>query len=154
MCTTLCSKGSYLKMGDKDNSVTMEPLLSPTKSVKPKVKAARFQVDNRKLKVTDSQSLMQVASVGAGDAGEGEAAGAGNEENGWTHQGSQRCLNLIFLGNFLTSRQPAQVPRGRRHGAVHPVCQVPALLPHQVCLQHCQLEKSVLSPPSWMSTVK
>jgi len=61
-------------MGDKDSSVTMEPLLSPTKSVKPKVKAARFQV----------------ASVGAGDAGEGEAAGAGNEENGWTHQGSQR----------------------------------------------------------------
>ena len=32
------------KMGDKDNSVTMEPLLSPTKSLKPKVKAARFQV--------------------------------------------------------------------------------------------------------------
>ena len=88
---------------------------------------------------------MQVASVGAGDAGEGEATGAGNEENGWTHQGSQRCLNLIFLGSFLTPLQPAQVPRGGRHGAVHPVCQVPALLPHQVRLQHCQLEKSVLS---------
>ena len=82
---------------------------------------------------------MQVASVGAGDAGEGEAAGAGNEENGWTHQGSQRCLNLTFLGTFLTPLQPAQVPRGRRHGAVHPVCQVPALLPHQVRLQHCSI---------------
>merc|ERR1719264_609070 len=77
-CTTSCSSKNSLnlekKMGDKDNSVTMEPLLSPTKSAKPKVKAARFQV----------------ASVGAGDAGEGEAAGGGNEENGWTHQGSQR----------------------------------------------------------------
>merc|ERR1719264_14206 len=77
-CTTSCSSKNSLnlekKMGDKDNSVTMEPLLSPTKSAKPKVKAARFQV----------------ASVGAGDAGEGEATGAGNEENGWTHQGSQR----------------------------------------------------------------
>ena len=77
-------------MGDKDSSVTMEPLLSPTKSVKPKVKAARFQVKNQKLEVRDPLLLLQVASVGAGDAGEGEAAGAGNEENGWTHQGSQR----------------------------------------------------------------
>ena len=84
-------------MGDKDNSVTMEPLLSPTKSGKAKVKAARFQVNLKKLKVRMlTQSQMQVASVGAGDAGEGEAAGAGNEENGWTHQGSQRCLHLFF----------------------------------------------------------
>ena len=28
-----------------------------------------------------------------------------------------------------------QVPWGGRHGAVHPVCQVPALLPHQVLFQ-------------------
>ena len=74
-------------MGDKDNSVTMEPLLSPTKSGKAKVKAARFQVNFWKLKSTGPQPQMQVASVGA-DAGEGEAGG--NEENGWTHQGSQR----------------------------------------------------------------
>ena len=33
-----------MKMGDKEGSVTMEPLLSPTKSGKVKVKAARFQV--------------------------------------------------------------------------------------------------------------
>ena len=38
---------------------------------------------------------MQVASVGA-DAGEGEAAGGGNEENGSTHQGSQRWLDQAF----------------------------------------------------------
>ena len=38
-------------MGDKDNSVTMEPLLSPTKSGKAKVKAARFQVNLERLKV-------------------------------------------------------------------------------------------------------
>ena len=81
--------------------MTMEPLLSPSKSVKPKVKAARFQVNYKKMEVTDPQPLLQVASVGAGDAGEGEAAGAGNDENGWTHQGSQRCLNdLIFLRNL------------------------------------------------------
>ena len=61
-CTTLCSSKNSLnlekKMGDKDNSVTMEPLLSPTKSAKPKVKAARFQVNFRKLKVTDSLILL------------------------------------------------------------------------------------------------
>ena len=46
---------------------------------------------------------MQVASVGAGDAGEGEAAGAGNEENGWTHQGSQRCVcKKISKGALIT----------------------------------------------------
>ena len=60
-CTTLCSSRNSLnlekKMGDKDNSVTMEPLLSPTKSAKPKVKAARFQVNYRELKVTDSLTL-------------------------------------------------------------------------------------------------
>ena len=60
-CTTLCSSKNSLnfekKMGDKDNSVTMEPLLSPTKSAKPKVKAARFQVNYRELKVTDSLTL-------------------------------------------------------------------------------------------------
>merc|ERR1712013_55197 len=67
-------RAAALKMGDKENSVTMEPLLSPTKSGKGKVKAARFQV----------------ASVGAGEGGEGEAASPGVEENGWTHQGSQR----------------------------------------------------------------
>lgn len=54
MCTTL--KGSYLKMGDKDNSVTMEPLLSPTKSGKAKVKAARFQV-----KITQSWKFVFTA---------------------------------------------------------------------------------------------
>ena len=37
-----------MKMGDKESSVTMEPLLSPTKSGKVKVKAARFQVGGKK----------------------------------------------------------------------------------------------------------
>ena len=48
-------------MGDKDNSVTMEPLLSPTKSGKAKVKAARFQV-----KITRRWELVFTAADAGG----------------------------------------------------------------------------------------
>ena len=38
--------------------------------------------------------------------------------------------NLFKVDDTLVKLD--QVPWGGRHGAVHPVCQVPALLPHQV----------------------
>ena len=53
----MCTRGLHSdlrqlkKMGDKDSSVTMEPLLSPTKSGKAKVKAARFQVNCKNLEM-------------------------------------------------------------------------------------------------------
>ena len=61
-------------MEAREEQVTMEPLLSPGKT-KAKVKAARFQV----------------ASVGSGDGEEAkEEVAVGQDENGWTHQNSQR----------------------------------------------------------------
>jgi hypothetical protein len=64
-------------MEDKEPSLTMEPLLSPSKGGKPRVKAARFQV----------------ASVGSqGDEGEAEST-VGHDENAWTHQNSTRWVS-------------------------------------------------------------
>ena len=68
----MCTRGLHSdlrqlkKMGDKDSSVTMEPLLSPTKSGKAKVKAARFQVNckNLEMPIHDLQFRLPVWVLG------------------------------------------------------------------------------------------